>query len=167
MKKILLVDNSTVVRNVIKSLFQDTRGIKVYEASSLNEVRELIKKHDFFTVVSNLILPDSPNFEILKLLSEKKLPTIVFSSSFEFKEEASNYENIIEYVLKDSSGYKHIFNLISAILYCYNEEVLIIDDSLTQSECLKNILEKLRLKVTRVENGIVALKILEEKTISN
>lgn len=38
MKKILLVDNSTVVRNVIKSLFQNTRGIKVYEASSLKEV---------------------------------------------------------------------------------------------------------------------------------
>lgn len=162
MKKILLVDNSAVVRNVIKSLFQNTRGVKIYEASSLNEVKELIEKHTFFTIVSNLILPDSPNFEILKLLSEKNLSTIVFSSSFEFKEEASRYKNILEYVLKDSSGYKHIFNLISAILYCYNEEVLVVDDSSTQAECLKNILEKLRLKVTRTENGVTALKILEE-----
>ncbi len=44
MKKILLVDNSAVVRNVIKSLFQDTRGVKIYEASSLNEVKELVEK---------------------------------------------------------------------------------------------------------------------------
>ncbi|MEZ4693867.1 MAG: hypothetical protein R2837_07720 [Aliarcobacter sp.] len=52
MKEILLVDTSTVVRNVIKSLFQNTRGIKIYEASSLSEAENLIEKHDFFTVVS-------------------------------------------------------------------------------------------------------------------
>ena len=163
MKRILLVDNSSAVRNVIKSLFQNTRGIKIYEASSLKDVKELMEKHSFFTVVSNLILPDSPNFEVLKLLSEKNLPTIVFSSSFEFKEEASKYKNIIDYVLKDSNGYKHIFNLISAVLFCYNEKVLIVDDSTTQAEYLKKILEKLQLKVTRAENGIVALKTLEEE----
>ena len=162
MKKILLIDNSAVVRNVIKNFFQNTRGIEIYEASSLKDAKELIEKYKFFTVVSNLILSDSPDFEILKLLSEKNLSTIIFSSSFEFKEETSKYENIIEYVLKDLNGYKYIFNLISAILYCYNENVLVIDDSVIQAKYLKKILEKLQLKVTIADNAAVALKTLDK-----
>ena len=51
MKKILIIDNSTVIRNVIKNLFIDNQRIIIFEANSKEEAEELIKKNSFFVDV--------------------------------------------------------------------------------------------------------------------
>ena len=167
MKKILIIDNSTVIRNVIKNLFIDNQRITIFEASSKEETEKLIKENSFFVVISKLFLNDSSISQILELLEKKNIPTIIFSSTLESKL-LWEYSNIIDYVLKDSNGFKYIYKLVSAMEFCYKEKVLVIDDSLTISTQIKKILEKLLLKVTIVEDGEKALKILEKvsKTFS-
>ena len=79
MKKILIIDNSTVIRNVIKNLFIDNQRITIFEASSKGETEQLIKDNKFFVVISNLFLNDSSDLQILELLEKKNIPTIIFS----------------------------------------------------------------------------------------
>ncbi len=83
MKKILIIDNSIVIRSVIRNLFVDNQRLIVFEANSKEETEKLIKEHDFFVVISNLFLNDSPNYEILDLLEKENIPTIIFSSTLE------------------------------------------------------------------------------------
>ncbi len=161
MKKILIIDNSIVIRSVIRNLFVDNQRLIVFEANSKEETEKLIKEHDFFVVISNLFLNDSPNYEILDLLEKENIPTIIFSSTLE-KELLYKYSNILDYVLKDTNGFKYIYNLVSAIKFCRYESVLIVEDSNTIANQIKQILEKLLLKVTIAEDGAKALEILNQ-----
>ena len=140
MKKILIIDNSTVIRNVIKNLFIDNQRIIILEANSKEEAEYLIKKNSFFVVISNLFLNDSSDSQMLELLKKQNIPTIIFSSTLE-SELLDKYSNIIDYVLKDSNGFKYIYKLVSAMEFCYKEKVLVIDDSVTISTQIKEILE--------------------------
>lgn len=57
--------------------------------------------------------------------------------------------------------------MVSVIIYCNKEEILVIDDSITQANYIKEILEKLLVKVSIVKNGIDALSLLKKnKNIS-
>ena len=163
MKNILIVDNSIVVKNLLKKSLSNLQEIVIFEASSLSEVKELIAKNKFFLVISNLILPDSLDFEILELLKKDNLPTITFSSNMESNPSGIVYPNIINHVIKDINGFQFIYKLVSTMAYCYNEEVLLVDDSTTQANYIKEVLEKLLLKVIVVKNGIEALDILDKE----
>ena len=48
---------------------------------------------------------------ILELLEKKNIPTIIFSSTLESKL-LWEYSNIIDYVIKDSNGFKYIYKII-------------------------------------------------------
>lgn len=120
MKKILIIDKSTVIRNVIKNLLLDNQRISIYEASSKEEVEMLIQENNFFIAISNLFSSDNSNFE---LLEKRNIPTIIFSSSLE-SEILHKYSNIIDYVLKDFNGFRYIYKLVSAMKFCRNENVL-------------------------------------------
>lgn len=56
MKKILIVDNSILIRNMLKNSFLDNQELIIFEADSLKEVSRLVLEHKFFLVISNLIL---------------------------------------------------------------------------------------------------------------
>ena len=167
MKKILIVDNSIVIRNILKNSFLDNQEVIIFEADSFKEVCKLVVEHTFFIVVSNLVLLDSTNSELLKLLKKENIPTIIFSSNLEADSLDIEYSNIINHVIKNVNGFKFIYKLVSAMIYCNNEEILVIDDSTTQANYIKEVLEKLLVKVSIVKNGIKALSLLEKnKNIS-
>lgn len=162
MKNIIIIDNSLVIKNLLKKSLSNLQGIVIFQASSVKEVEKLIINNKFFIVISNLVLSDSPNFEILKLLKKENIPTIIFSSNIESTPLEIEYPNIINHVIKDANGFEFIHKLVSTMVYCYNEEVLLVDDSNTQATYIKDVLEKLLLKVTVVKHGIEALNILNE-----
>ncbi|MDZ7819471.1 MAG: response regulator [Aliarcobacter sp.] len=146
MKKILIIDNSTVIRNVIKNLFIDNQNIMIFEASSKEETEKSIEENDFFVVISNLFLNDSSDLQILELLEEKNIPTIIFSSTLESDFLNNKYSNIIDYVLKDSNGFKYIYKLVSAIIFCCHENVLLVEDSKTISNQIRTNFRKTLIK---------------------
>ena len=50
MKKILIIDNSTVIRNVIKNLFIDNQRIIIFEANSKEELLDKIKNIEWDSI---------------------------------------------------------------------------------------------------------------------
>jgi diguanylate cyclase (GGDEF)-like protein/PAS domain S-box-containing protein len=147
---------------MLKNLFVSESQITIFEANSLSEVKNLIVDYKFFVVITNIVLSDSQNFELLDLLKEENLPTIIFSSNTEQVSLNIKYSNVISQVIKNTNGFKFIHRLVSTMIYCHNEQILLVDDSVKESNYIKAILQKLFIKVTIVKNGIEALDELQK-----
>ena len=81
----------------------------------------------------------------------------------ELNKNISETIHIIEDVSKASNGFKYIDKLVSSMIFCCNENVLLVEDSDTVSKQIKDILKKLLLKVTIVKDGEKALEILNQE----
>jgi len=163
LKKILVVDSSKVTLGLVRKMLSPIIGLEMYEADSMLEARLLVESREFFVVLTNLVLSDAPDMEMLKYLAQKSIPTIVLSSNIEsVLLESENYPNIIDYVLKDTNGLFYIKKLVDGLLYAKNREVLLVEDSKSMASHVKKILEKLLLCVVIAKNGKEALDILDK-----
>ncbi|MDD5157193.1 diguanylate cyclase [Sulfurimonas sp.] len=164
MKKILVVDSSKVTLNLIRKMLSPIVGLGIYEASSMAEAQVFMQVHKVFVVLTNLILTDAPDMEMLNYLAKENIPTIVFSSNVQSALLQSNlYSNIIDYVIKDTNGLFYLKRLIDGLMYARDKEVLLVEDSQSMALYVKKILEKLLLRVVVAQNGKEALKILDKK----
>ena len=163
MKKILLVDNSKLIINVLEELFLEKNNFEIYKAKTLNEVEQLILSNNFFIAISNLVLPDALNGELLDTFKNANIPTIVLSSKIDdnFMSNIDNL-NIIDYVSKDSiHGLENVYDLAELLLYIKDTKVLVVEDSNVVAQQIKATLETLFLKVKTVPNGDEALNELK------
>ena len=164
MKKILVVDNSNVILNVLKDMFAQKNNFDVFLAKSFDDANKLLEKHQFFMAVSNLVLPNALNGEMIKILSDKSIPTIVLSSKIDnkFMSDIENF-NVVDYVLKDSMhGLETVHDLVELLAFIKDIEVLIVEDCNTFASQIQDVLETLMIKVKRVSNGQEALNELEK-----
>lgn len=164
MKKLLLIDNSAVIINVLQDLFATKNDYEVFVAKSLTQAKKLIEENSFFVSISNLVLPDALNGELLNLLKTNQIPTIVLTSKIN-EETISRIKKVgvVDYISKESIyELQKAFKLATLLLYIKNMEVLIVDDSSIVISQLKDALEALLLNVNIAKNGKDALKILEE-----
>jgi len=164
LKKILIVDNSAVIINVLQDLFAQKNKFKIYVAKNLKDVKVLLQKHTFFTAISNVVLPDALNGELVKLLEKNNVPTIILSSKVDKKFiKSMQNKKIIDYVLKDSiHGLNRVYDLIELLAYIEDIEVLVVEDSPTVSAQIKKILESFLLCVHVAKDGQKALEVLEK-----
>lgn len=68
-KKILIVDDEVMVREVLKDFFE-MESFEVFEASNGKEAFELIKLHDFACVVSDVRMPNGDGIELAKNIKD-------------------------------------------------------------------------------------------------
>ncbi len=164
MKKILIIDNSLVILNLLKDLFDNRIEYKIYIAKSLKEALSLVNEHKFFASISNIVLTDALNGELLEILEHKKIPTIVLSAKIDQNLISTmNNGKIVDYILKDSMhGINMVYQLIELLAYIEGMEVLIVEDSPFLASKLKNLLECFLLDVHISSNGEKALEVLEK-----
>jgi DNA-binding NarL/FixJ family response regulator len=94
--QIILVEDHQIVRDGIKALLTDTPGIEITgEASSCNELMEIIKTKSPDIVIMDVSLPDGSGIEATKILSEE-------------------YPNAKVLILSMHTGEDFIFNAIKA-----------------------------------------------------
>jgi diguanylate cyclase (GGDEF)-like protein/PAS domain S-box-containing protein len=162
MKKIIIIDNSSVTTAMFKSTFSKKSGFEFFVCKSVADASELLKNHEFFVAITNLYLLGNRSNENLDILESYNIPTILFSSQIESHLlEDDSYPNIIDYVFKDANGIKYISRLIEAIEYCSYKKVLIIDDSSTMLSLTEKVLKKLSLRVFKAKDGFEALEVLK------
>ncbi len=166
MKRLLLIDNSSVIINVLKDLFTKDNDFKISIARSFKEAEELLLTYDFFASISNIVLPDALNGEILKSLKNKNIPTIVLTSKIDDHIiKIVRETSVVNYTSKDSIyELDSVCNLIKLLTYIDGIEVLVVDDSSVITSKIKDLLESLLLKVHIAKNGEEALNLLETNT---
>lgn len=81
-KKVLIVDDSATIRNLLSSILQTDPGLQVVAtAESPMEVEDLIKKHQPHVITLDIHMPQKDGVTLLKELFPKyKIPTIMISS---------------------------------------------------------------------------------------
>lgn len=164
--EILLVEDAKFFRSVIKSQIEKQLGFTVTCAETYAEAVAILdeRANDFFLALLDLNLPDAPQGEIIDVVIEKSVPSIVFSGHF--NEELRDHlmqQNIIDYVVKDSPA--SIEYVISTVKRLYNNQsvkVLLADDSKTARYQMRGLLERYKFNVLEATNGLEALKLLDE-----
>lgn len=161
MKKILIIDNSSVVISIFKNILTKELGFEVIVSKTIEDSKELLKEHTFFMAITNLYLLGIKRTENLDILASYNIPTIVFSSQIESALlENDKYQNIIDYVFKDANGIKYITRLIETIQYCSYKKALVVDDSETTLSLIEKMLKKISLNTLKAKNGNEALEVL-------
>ena len=164
MNKILIIDNSTLILNVLKDLFSKKNDFKLYIAKSFADASTLIKENEFFASISSVVLPDALDGETLELLEKNEIPTIILSSKIDIDiiNIARKY-NAVDYISKESIyELESIYNLIKLLVFIKDMEVLVVDDSPVIVSKIKNCLESLFLKVNTASSALEALDVLKK-----
>ncbi|OCI95804.1 diguanylate cyclase response regulator [Rhizobium sp. AC27/96] len=165
-QKILLVEDSRMFSAVLSHRFETELGFSVTHCSSLKALNEALANasHGFTMAVIDLNLPDAAHGEALDVAVTHRIPTIVFTASFDMATRNRIMErNVVDYVLKDSEF--ALDNLVSAVRRAIanrSTRVLVVDDVPSARKMLTDLLEAQQFKVTEAGTGIEALAALEE-----
>ena len=82
-KNILIVDDSKVVRSIVKKALVRCPDIdaQLILTETYKETLELLESNTFHVAILDVNLPDAPNGEVIDLLLEKNIPVVVLTGS--------------------------------------------------------------------------------------
>lgn len=166
MKKVLLIDDSITILKSLEFQIQDeVKNVEIITATSYTEASHLLRrnKSDIVAAVVDLNLPDCESGNAVLLTSSHKILTIVLTSSEnEDLKSLLMKKNVLDYIGKNSKkSLKFVSDLLNKVIRNYEITALVVDDSATSREAIKNDLEKLKINVLVASDGKEALEIME------
>ncbi|MDJ0835329.1 MAG: diguanylate cyclase [Acidobacteriota bacterium] len=166
MEKVLVVEDSRLVCQLLKKSIEDSLSIPVVIAHDLATAREILEtgRNSFFLALLDLGLPDAPKGEIVDLVKSYGIPMVVFTSAL--ADDARNLvmqKGVVDYVYKhNQTDVDYILRLVKRMHRNPGIEVLVVDDSPVTRQLLRRLLELQRLKVIESGGGEEAVAILKE-----
>lgn len=164
-EEILLVEDQRSVAMPFAKALHDRWGCKVLIATTLDQVRQIVaqKERRFFLAISDLVLPDAPNGEVIDVLVAAGFPTIAMTGAFdENMHDPLMKKGVIDYVLKKSiNSYEYLVRLVGRLHRNASIKVLVVDDDKNIRDLLKLMLSRQRLQVMTARDGKEALQLLE------
>lgn len=162
--KILLVEDSIALSMLLKQRLEGETSAEVIHCDTMKAAAALIAEHEFTLALTGLNLPDAPDGEILGLLSAARIPTIVFTATFDEQARKRYTEKkIIDYIIKD--GHRTVDAVIKTVERIITNRlfsVLVVDDARSARSGLVEILERQNFRVIEALSGKQALDILQE-----
>ena len=84
MKTVLIVDDSTVTRSLIRAAIEDIEGLDVAEAHSGFEALKVLPRQSFDIILVDINMPDINGLELLNFIKTndhyKAIPVIIIST---------------------------------------------------------------------------------------
>ncbi|PKQ66161.1 hypothetical protein BZG01_12155 [Labilibaculum manganireducens] len=185
-KKILIVEDHSFTRKIIRTLLKSTNA-EIEEVSTGIEAFKLIKENSYDCVILDLGLPDFTGNELLAKLSEANIiipNTIIYTGKELSREEhrqLSIYTNSI--ILKGLKSDERLMDEVTLFLHHVattipdnpkikvteiddsifkGKKVLVVDDEIRNIFALGKILEDKEIEVFEAENGKIAVDVLKE-----
>jgi len=164
MKKILVVDDSKTILSLLKTEINLHDNFNAYYAQDYKSAVKLIREHQgqFHAALLDLTLPDAPNGEVVKLANAHKIPAVILSATLnqELKESIMK-KDVVDFIFKeDHASIKFAVNAIQRTLKNYDTTILIVDDSSTYRQTLKETLSRIHLNVLEATDGLEALEVI-------
>ncbi len=164
--RILILENSKFTSTALKEHFLERdKNIKIYQAFSLKESKNILNTKEIDFIISNLILADGENEYLIRQLksySEAKI-MVLTSEDRDSKREKLFKLGVLDYFSK-TNPLNFVVNEVMKVIeqYLRNENItiLVVDDSKLVVGYVKNIFENRNYKVLRALNGEEALDIL-------
>ncbi|MFT5836142.1 MAG: diguanylate cyclase (GGDEF)-like protein [Sulfurimonas sp.] len=165
MKKVLVVDDSSLILSMLKIEIAKYARIEPYYAKTYKEAFHLLREHKgkFHAALLDLNLPDVPSGEIVKLANSHGIPSVILTSKVDEEVQKSLLKkDVLSVILKnDYASIKVAVADISRTLSNYDTTVLIVDDSKLFRQILRKSLEKIQLNVIEARDGEEAYNILQ------
>lgn len=164
MQRVLIVEDSKVVQQVLRHLASQYLNIAIDFAWSLRESMTLLARNEYTLALVDLTLPDAADAEVVKLTLAHNIPTVVLTSKIdEYSRQQMLEMGVVDYVIKDNrDSYLYAVKLISQLLRNQGCKALIADDSVISRVVMRQMLEKQLFEVIEAKDGKEALKILEQ-----
>lgn len=167
-KRVLIVEDSTMVLKVIKHVVKQSDWIEPVFAETFAEAKVHLGQQEpsFFAALVDLSLPDAPNGEVVDYTLELGLPTIVLTGSFDAARRKHLLEKgVVDYITKEGRfSYNYAVNLIHRLIKNENIHVLVVDDSVVGRKSISNLLKLHRYQVYEAQDGMQGIKVLLENT---
>lgn len=115
-------------------------------------------------VVTGTSLADAPDGEILHLLADANVPTILFTATLDRKaRERFSSPNIIDYFYKDApDSIAQMVRTVSRVIDTLAPPVLIVDDMASGRSLLAELLRQQHYRIVEAASGTDALRILAD-----
>lgn len=169
MRKVLLVDDSSLIQKIVTMLFAQSNELELVYAASYKEAKNILESGEkFFAAIVCIVLPDAMEGEMVDLSLSYHVPTLVLTSSLgnDIRHKIAR-KPIIDYVSKNTQNdIQYAVDLIHTLLYFEHKKVLIVTENKAEQNMLSLYFSQLMLNPIYAENGKSALEILKiEKDI--
>lgn len=164
MTNILIVDDSKLITNALKSLITERLGFNCVVANSMKSAADVLLQYkgNFEVALLDLGLPDAPNGEVVDFITKFQIPTIVLTGS-ECEEEKFRHKNIVDYVIKDSSySLEYAMGVVKRIVSNKNIKALVVDDSKITCEKIASLLKRYQLQTFTACSSKECLEVLDK-----
>jgi diguanylate cyclase (GGDEF)-like protein len=164
-EKILIVEDNKALSKLIVKKMNASLDFDIVAVYSFAEAKALVEKdNDFFVALLDLNLPDAPDGEVVDMVLEHKIPSIILTGSMDKEtRESILKKDVIDYVVKGNiDDVNYIFTLIERLHKNRGIKVLVVDDSIAQRAQLKELLKHQMFTVMVAAHGEEALVFLED-----
>ena len=162
--RILVIEDSAALAMLLKQRLEADAGAEVLCCDSMASAKTLLNDGPITLALTGLNLPDAPKGEILALLTEHRIPTIVCTATFNPEARRRYAENkIIDYIIKDGRRTVDVVvATVDRIISNRQYSVLVVDDARSVRSELTEIFTRQNFNVREAHSGAQALKILSE-----
>ncbi|MFL6019013.1 MAG: response regulator, partial [Gaiellaceae bacterium] len=189
-RNLLVVDDESAQRQALTDLLGDGEDINVTAVASSEEALAELEQRPYDCMVLDLKLPDMQGFQLLERVKSderfSRVPVIIYTAKQLTRKEETALRRYAEtIVVKDVNSPERLLDettlflhrvesrlpaekrkllqqLHSADAVFEGKKVLIVDDDVRNVFALTNVLESRRMHVRYAENGLDALKLLDE-----
>lgn len=162
---ILIVEDSRAVATMLEEGLKVHMACDIHRCHSKQEAEDcLAAGHTFDLAIAGLNLPDAPRGEVLDLLHDESVPTLLYTATFDrhLREEYAS-RPLIDYIVKDApSSVEHVIRAAQRFIENKGVTVLVVDDTRSARSTLVEILRRQNYRVIEAVSGETALTALNE-----
>ncbi|WP_159875578.1 MULTISPECIES: diguanylate cyclase [Aquitalea] len=163
--RILVIEDSLMLIRPLCRLV-NKQGFVAVPVTSLAEVRQALAEDPrFMAAVADYCLPDAPSGEVLPLLLENRIPTVVLTAHNDMPtRERVLGMPVVDYIPKESpSAFEYVMKMLRRIRINPGIKVLVVDDSQAVRQFLRTQLERHLYQVIEAADAEQALAILRHE----
>ena len=163
-ERILIVEDNKALSKLIVKKMEMSLDFDIVAAYTYKEAQGLLEENDdFFMALLDLNLPDAPDGEVVDMVLEHQIPSIVLTGTMDKEvREKILKKAVIDYVYKGNiDDVNYIFPLIERLHKNQGTKVMVVDDSIAQRAQMKELLKLQMFTVLVAAHGEEALNFLE------
>jgi len=164
MAKLLIAEDSEMLCGIFENLLQKYTDFDFDIANTYKQVEKYLRTSRYEFAVADMNLPDAHNGEVVALFNRHNVAPIVYTGIIDenFRDSFES-ANIVDYILKE--GFENVISVVEKLRQLEKNKsktVLIVDDSHTYLNYLKQNLKLHHFKILTASNGKEALEYLEK-----
>jgi len=164
--RILVIEDSLMLIRPLCRMV-NKNGFEAVPATSMAEVRQALAEDPrFMAAVADYCLPDAPTGEVLPLLLENRIPTVVLTAHNDMQtRERVLGMPVVDYIPKESpSAFEYVMKMLRRIRVNPGIKVLVVDDSQAVRQFLRMQLERHRYQVLEAADAEQAMDTLRRES---